>query len=88
VEFFFAGDRLELVGDVLFADSIGRADLPRGDHFSPLTSIRDKLWPLGADAAFVPVHGTRSTFGTGRISNVLFAVRDVENGEEFGLRRG
>ena len=35
------------VGDVLFRGSIGRSDLPGGDHATLILSIRDKLLPLG-----------------------------------------
>jgi len=58
-----------LVGDVLFAGSIGRTDFPRGNHADLLASIRNKLWPLGNDVRFVPGHGPTSTFGEERRSN-------------------
>ena len=67
--FFSAADRLALVGDVLFAGSIGRTDFPRGNHAQLLASIRDRLWPLGDDVRFVPGHGPMSTFGQERRSN-------------------
>jgi len=54
---------------VLFAGSIGRTDFPRGDHQTLLDSIRNKLWPLGNDVAFIPGHGPMSTFGEERRSN-------------------
>lgn len=69
VIFFSAADRLALVGDVLFAGSIGRTDFPRGNHAQLLASIRDRLWPLGDDVRFVPGHGPMSTFGQERRSN-------------------
>jgi len=69
VVFFHAGDRVALVGDVLFAGSIGRTDFPRGNHADLLASIRNKLWPLGNDVTFVPGHGPVSTFGEERRSN-------------------
>jgi hydroxyacylglutathione hydrolase len=69
VVFFHAGDRVAFVGDVLFAGSIGRTDLPRGDHAQLLASIRNKLWPLGSDVTFLPGHGPVSTFGAQRRSN-------------------
>ncbi|HQN50983.1 MAG TPA: MBL fold metallo-hydrolase, partial [Phenylobacterium sp.] len=34
-----------------------------------ITSITDKLWPLGDDVAFVPGHGPMSTFGRERQTN-------------------
>ena len=69
VIFFSAADRLALVGDVLFAGSIGRTDFPRGNHAQLLASIRERLWPLGDDVRFVPGHGPMSTFGQERRSN-------------------
>jgi hydroxyacylglutathione hydrolase len=71
--FFHRESRLALVGDVLFAGSIGRTDFPRGDHDALLRSIRDKLWPLGGDVKFVPGHGPMSTFGEERESNPFVA---------------
>ncbi|MFZ2628460.1 MAG: MBL fold metallo-hydrolase [Rugosibacter sp.] len=69
VVFFHAPSQLAIVGDVLFAGSIGRTDFPRGDHQTLLDSIRNKLWPLGNDVAFIPGHGPMSTFGEERRSN-------------------
>ncbi len=69
VIFFSAEYRLALVGDVLFAGSIGRTDLPRGDHATLIRSIREELWPLGGDVTFIPGHGPTSTFGKERASN-------------------
>lgn len=69
VVFFHAGARVAFVGDVLFAGSIGRTDFPRGNHAQLLTSIRNKLWPLGDDVHFVPGHGPIFTFGEERRAN-------------------
>lgn len=69
VVFFHAPSKLAIVGDVLFAGSIGRTDFPRGDHQTLINSIRQKLWPLGNDVAFIPGHGPMSTFGEERHSN-------------------
>ena len=73
--FFSPEYRLALVGDVLFAGSIGRTDLPRGDHAILIRSIRDQLWPLGADVTFIPGHGPTSTFGEERETNPFVADR-------------
>ncbi len=75
VIFFSAADRLALVGDVLFAGSIGRTDFPRGNHAQLIASIRDKLWPLGDDVRFVPGHGPMSTFGAERATNPYVSDR-------------
>ena len=73
--FFHAPSKLALVGDVLFAGSIGRTDFPRGDHAALLRSIREKLWPLGDDVEFIPGHGPMSTFGEERRTNPFVADR-------------
>ncbi len=62
-----------MVGDVIFAGSIGRTDLPQGNHQQLLDSITQKLWPLGDDVTFVPGHGPTSTFGQERQTNPFVA---------------
>ncbi len=57
------------VGDVLFAGSIGRTDFPQGDHATLISSIRERLWPMGDDTVFIPGHGPESTFGRERKTN-------------------
>lgn len=57
------------LGDVLFAGSIGRTDLPGGDHATLLASIRDKVLPLGDDVAFICGHGPGGTIGEERRTN-------------------
>ncbi len=50
-------------GDVLFRDSIGRTDLPGGDHNTLLNSIRQKLFVLPDDVVVYPGHGPSTTIG-------------------------
>ncbi len=69
IVFYDAEDKLALVGDVLFAGSIGRTDFPRGNHAQLVDAIKTKLWPLGDDVQFVPGHGPMSTFGRERLTN-------------------
>lgn len=69
VVFFHSGVKLAIVGDVLFAGSVGRTDFPRGDHEQLVRSITERLWPLGDDIRFVPGHGQMSTFGWERKTN-------------------
>lgn len=57
------------VGDVLFAGSIGRTDLPGGNHAQLISSIKDKLLPLGDDIGFICGHGPGSRFGDERRTN-------------------
>jgi hydroxyacylglutathione hydrolase len=78
VIFFSPEYRLALVGDVLFAGSIGRTDLPRSDHATLIRSIREQLWPLGRDVTFIPGHGPTSTFGKERESNPFVADSILE----------
>lgn len=65
--------RLALVGDVLFQQSIGRTDFPKGNHQDLIRSIREKLFPLGDDVRFIPGHGPMSTFGNERMDNPFVA---------------
>lgn len=73
VVFYHPESRLAQVGDVLFAGSIGRTDFPRGNYNDLIRSIREKLWPLGNDVAFIPGHGPMSTFGQERMTNPFVA---------------
>lgn len=63
VVFYNAASKLAAVGDVLFQGSVGRTDFPGGNHEALIRSIKDKLFPLGDDVAFIPGHGPMSTFG-------------------------
>ncbi|MDB4661751.1 MBL fold metallo-hydrolase [Gammaproteobacteria bacterium] len=73
VIFFNKKSSLALVGDVLFNGSIGRTDLPGGNHKELLNSIKNKLWPLGSDIEFIPGHGPKSTFAQERATNAFVA---------------
>jgi glyoxylase-like metal-dependent hydrolase (beta-lactamase superfamily II) len=75
VVFFHRASNLALVGDVLFQGSIGRTDFPRGDHATLISSIRNKLFPLGDTVRFIPGHGPMSTFGDERRTNPFVADR-------------
>jgi glyoxylase-like metal-dependent hydrolase (beta-lactamase superfamily II) len=67
---FHSGEaRRAFVGDVLFAGSIGRTDLPGGDHDTLIASITQRLWPMGDDTVFIPGHGPESSFGRERRVN-------------------
>jgi hydroxyacylglutathione hydrolase len=63
-----AGKHL-FVGDTLFAGSIGRTDLPGGDHATLIRSIRTVLFPFGDDAEVFPGHGPATTIGQERRTN-------------------
>jgi hydroxyacylglutathione hydrolase len=63
-----AGKQL-FVGDTLFAGSIGRTDLPGGDHDTLIESIRTVLFAFGDDAEVHPGHGRSTTIGQERRTN-------------------
>jgi hydroxyacylglutathione hydrolase len=56
-------------GDLLFAGSIGRTDLPGGDHPTMLHSLATKVLPLADDIVVLPGHGEQTTIGQERSSN-------------------
>ncbi len=57
------------VGDVLFQGSIGRTDLPGGNHHQLLDSIRDKVFQLGDEVGFICGHGPGGQIGEERRTN-------------------
>lgn len=59
-------------GDVLFAGSIGRTDLPGGNHATLMQSIREQLLPLPDETQVLPGHGPLTTIGEERESNPFF----------------
>jgi hydroxyacylglutathione hydrolase len=65
----FVGHGIALVGDVLFAGSIGRTDLPGGDSEALLVSIRRRLLTLGDATLVYPGHGPQTTIGRERRTN-------------------
>ena len=69
VIFFNRAQKFAHVGDVLFHGSVGRSDLPGGDHDTLLASIRDKLFPLGDDVGFICGHGPGGRIGEERRNN-------------------
>jgi glyoxylase-like metal-dependent hydrolase (beta-lactamase superfamily II) len=56
-------------GDVLFAGSIGRTDLPGGDHPTMLRTLAAKVLPLDDDLVVLPGHGPQTTIGVERATN-------------------
>ena len=58
-----------IMGDVLFRGSIGRTDLPFGNHNQLITAIKTKLMALPDDVAFICGHGPMSTIGAERRTN-------------------
>ena len=60
-------------GDVLFRDSIGRTDLPGGNHNQLLQSIREQLFILPDDVIVLPGHGEPTTIGYEKKNNPFLA---------------
>lgn len=69
VVYFNRAARFAHVGDVLFRGSVGRTDLPGGNHAQLIASITGKLLPLGDDVGFVCGHGPGGRFGEERLTN-------------------
>ena len=79
VVFHHPATGLALVGDVIFQNSIGRTDFPRGNHADLIHAIRTRLFPLGDEVQFVPGHGPMSSFGAERQSNPYVADSVVDD---------
>ncbi|MGA8880192.1 MAG: MBL fold metallo-hydrolase, partial [Azonexus sp.] len=75
IVFYHPPSRLAQVGDVLFQGSIGRTDFPRGDYDTLISSIKERLFPLGDDVEFIPGHGPMSTLGEERRHNPFLSGR-------------
>jgi glyoxylase-like metal-dependent hydrolase (beta-lactamase superfamily II) len=73
VVFYDKAAKFAHVGDVLFQGSVGRTDLPGGDHAALMRSIKEKLLPLGDDIGFLCGHGPGSRFGVERRTNPFLA---------------
>ena len=58
-----------LSGDLLFAGSIGRTDLPGGDHATMQRSLAAKVLPLRDEVVVLPGHGPQTTIGRERATN-------------------
>ena len=69
VVLFEQNERKVFVGDVLFAGSVGRTDLPGGSTEQLMDSINNKLLPLGDDVEVYSGHGPVSTIGHERKTN-------------------
>lgn len=65
----FQLDEVMFSGDVLFAGSIGRTDLPGGDHERMVESLRRVILPAPDDLVVLPGHGPQTTIAQERASN-------------------
>lgn len=73
VVFYSEADRFLIVGDVLFSGSIGRTDLPGGNHEQLLSGIRTKLFTLDPECIVYPGHGPSTTIGSEMRTNPFFS---------------
>lgn len=69
VSFYFKDDGIVVSGDALFQGSVGRTDLPGGDHGQLMKSIHDKLLVLPEETQVLPGHGQPTTIGEEMDSN-------------------
>jgi hydroxyacylglutathione hydrolase len=69
VVLFERDERKVFVGDCLFAGSIGRTDLPGGSSEQLISSIENKILPLGDDVEVYSGHGPNTTIGKERRTN-------------------
>src|SRR5258707_14720792 len=71
VVYFNKEMRFAHVGDVLFNGSVGRSDIPGGNHDTLIKSIKDKLLPLGDDVRLIWGHLPGARIGQRRRTNPL-----------------
>lgn len=69
ISFYNQENKLLIAGDVLFRGSIGRSDLPKGDHATLISSIVEKILVLGDDIKVYSGHGPATTTGFERLNN-------------------
>lgn len=67
--FHLASDGVLFSGDQLFAGSIGRSDLPGGNHDDLMRSMRESVMTLDDDVRVLPGHGPETTIGRERATN-------------------
>jgi glyoxylase-like metal-dependent hydrolase (beta-lactamase superfamily II) len=71
-------DSLVFSGDVLFAGSIGRTDLPGGSTAAMTTSLRTKVLPLPDSVVVLPGHGEQTTMATERATNPYLREQNLQ----------
>jgi len=75
---------LALVGDTLFAGSVGRYDFPTSDGPTLFRSIKERLMDLSDDVRVLPGHGPETTIGQERRTNPYLHDRSDEPGGLVG----
>ena len=76
-------DSVVFSGDVLFAGSIGRTDLPGGNHADMLSSLRTKVSPLPDSVAVLPGHGPQTTMARERAQNPYLQPSRLQAAQPF-----
>ncbi len=69
ITFYNTEQQFMISGDVLFYGSVGRSDLPGGNHHVLIDSIKKKLLPLGDDYKVYSGHGPTTTIGFEKVNN-------------------
>lgn len=69
ISFHLVSESFLFVGDALFNGSIGRTDLPGGNHDQLLDSIRQNLYSLPDETAVFPGHGPQTSIGQEKLTN-------------------
>lgn len=60
---YYEDEKVMIGGDVLFRESIGRTDLPGGNHDDLLRNIQEKVYTLPEEVEVLPGHGPSTTIG-------------------------
>jgi hydroxyacylglutathione hydrolase len=78
IAFHFAKEKVLMGGDVLFYNSIGRTDLPGGNHQTLIESIQKKIFTLPDDTVVYPGHGPETNVGFEKRTNPFCALIDAD----------
>jgi len=74
IAFYNENEKVVLAGDVLFQNSVGRTDLPGGNHNTLIDSIHKKLFTLPDEVTVYPGHGGETTIGVEKRTNPFCAL--------------
>ena len=74
IAFYNEKEKVVLAGDVLFQNSVGRTDLPGGNHNTLIDSIHKKLFTLPDEVTVYPGHGGETTIGVEKRTNPFCAL--------------
>jgi glyoxylase-like metal-dependent hydrolase (beta-lactamase superfamily II) len=81
----FVTDEVMFSGDLLFAGSIGRTDLPGGDHTQMVASLGRVIMPADDALVVLPGHGPQTTIGQEKATNPY--LRSLVEGDVPGANR-